>query len=192
MLLQALLSSPGRPSHLQVREPSSQGSPLTRDTALERQDSEIGESLRPLTSLKWPYVPEESAYVDPLKRDDPKVVQLSQYEAIGKSPLPISDGNQYKPSHLSATSVAVRKILSEHPDLKPLLRSVDSLRGREREETLQSALGVSQANDQGHSGANRLGIGQENIEAMRQLSSAIEVAIRGDRPSALGLDIDKE
>ena len=40
--------------------------------------------LRPLTSLRWPYVPEESAYPDPLKRDDPKSLQLYQYEAIGK------------------------------------------------------------------------------------------------------------
>lgn len=39
--------------------------------------------LRPLTSLNWPYVPEESAYPDPLKRDDPKPLQLNQYEAIG-------------------------------------------------------------------------------------------------------------
>jgi len=39
--------------------------------------------LRPLTSLKWPYVPEESAYPDPLKRDDPKPLQTGQYEAIG-------------------------------------------------------------------------------------------------------------
>ena len=39
--------------------------------------------LRPLTSLKWPYVQEESAYPDPLKRDDPKPLQIHQYEAIG-------------------------------------------------------------------------------------------------------------
>jgi hypothetical protein len=39
--------------------------------------------LRPLTSLKWPYVPEETAYPDPLKRDDPKPLQMAQYEAIG-------------------------------------------------------------------------------------------------------------
>lgn len=39
--------------------------------------------LRPLTSLTWPYVPEESAYPDPLKRDDPKPLQLKQYETIG-------------------------------------------------------------------------------------------------------------
>jgi hypothetical protein len=28
-------------------------------------------------------VPEESAYPDPLKRDDPKPLQTAQYEAIG-------------------------------------------------------------------------------------------------------------
>ena len=41
--------------------------------------------LRPLTSLKWPYVPDESAFPDPLKKNDPKPLQLSQYEAIGTS-----------------------------------------------------------------------------------------------------------
>lgn len=41
--------------------------------------------LRPLTSLKWPYLPEESAYPDPLKRDDPKALQTAQYEAIGSA-----------------------------------------------------------------------------------------------------------
>jgi len=48
-------------------------------------EEEIRESqpLRSLTSLRWPYVPEESAYPDPLKRDDPKPLQLSEYEAIG-------------------------------------------------------------------------------------------------------------
>ena len=41
--------------------------------------------LHPLASLKWPYVPEESAFPDPLRRDDPKVLNLSQYEVIGAS-----------------------------------------------------------------------------------------------------------
>lgn len=52
-------------------------------------DDEIAKDvpLRPLTSLKWPYVPEESAYPDPLKRDDPKPLQLAQYEAIGSLTL---------------------------------------------------------------------------------------------------------
>ena len=162
------------------------------DIVLEQQDSDIDETLRPLTSLKWPYVPEESAYIDPLKRDDPKVVQLSQYEAIGDSPLLILDDDRYKPYPLSATSATVRKVLSEHPDLKPLLRSIDSLRGRGRDEALQSALGVFQANPQGESGASRPRISETDIGTMQQLSSAIEAAIRGDKPNALGLDIDGE
>ena len=53
----------------------------------ERQDPLLPERpdppLRSLASLKWPYVPEESAYPDPLKRDDPKPLQIPQYEAIG-------------------------------------------------------------------------------------------------------------
>ena len=51
-----------------------EGPPLTTPTP-----------LRPLTSLKWPYAPDESAFPDPLKKNDPKALQLSQYEAIGTS-----------------------------------------------------------------------------------------------------------
>lgn len=60
---------------------------LILNAEAERRETEMDEPLRPLTSLKWPYIPEESAYPDPLKRDDPKVVQLPQYEAIGNSLL---------------------------------------------------------------------------------------------------------
>jgi len=45
---------------------------------------------------------------------------------------------------------------------------------------------VSQADNQGDSSIG------EGVEAMRRLSSAIEAAIRGDRPSVLGLDLDGE
>ena len=55
-----------------VDQSSSEEPPLTSPTP-----------LRPLTSLKWPYVPDESAFPDPLKKNDPKALQLSQYEAIG-------------------------------------------------------------------------------------------------------------
>ena len=84
----------------------------------------------------------------------------------------------------------MRKALSEHPNLKPLLRTIDSLRGTEREAALQHALGVSQEGHQRASGINRFGIDKEDVEAVRQLSSAIEVAIRGERPSTLGLDLN--
>lgn len=51
-------------------------------------DTDIAEEVPPpptrtLASLNWPYVPEESAYPDPLKRDDPKPLQVPQYEAMG-------------------------------------------------------------------------------------------------------------
>lgn len=86
----------------------------------------------------------------------------------------------------------MRKALSDHPNLKPLLRSIDSLRGTEREAALQHALGVSQEDRRGFSGMNKSDIGEEDIGAMRQLSSVIEGAIRGERPSTLGLDLDGE
>ena len=57
---------------------------------------------------------------------------------------------------------------------------------------LQRALGVSQASGQGDPDTNGLGTSEEDIEAMRQLSSAIDAAIRGDKPAALGLDLDGE
>ena len=86
----------------------------------------------------------------------------------------------------------MRKALSEHPSLKPLLSSIDSLRGTEREEALQRTLGVSPAGHHGGSGTDRLGIGEDDVEAVRQLSSAIEGAIRGDRAGTLGLDFEGE
>lgn len=86
----------------------------------------------------------------------------------------------------------MRKALSEHPNVKPLLSSIDSLRGTEREAALQRALGVSPAGYHGGSGIDKLGIGEDDVEAVRQLSSAIEGAIRSDRPGALGLDLDGE
>jgi len=131
-------------------------------------------TLRPLTSLKWPYVPEESAYPDPLKRDDPKALQTRQYEAI-------------------ATSPAVRAALEGHPGIKDLLRSIDRLRGPAREEALQATLGVRRpqrdAKDAEH--PYRLGemiLGEEEKGAMRELAEATEAAVRGNEEADLGLD----
>ena len=84
----------------------------------------------------------------------------------------------------------MRKALSEHLSLKPLLRSIDSLRGAEREAALQSALGVSVADYRGDPGMDGLGISEGDVEAVRLLSAAIEGAIRGDGPSTLVLDLD--
>ncbi|KAG6865524.1 hypothetical protein C0991_001845 [Blastosporella zonata] len=123
---------------------------------------------RPLASLKWPYIPDQSAYPDPLKRDDPKTLQMHHYEAI-------------------ATSPSIRKILAAHPNLKSLLVSIDSQRGNDREHALQRALGVAAPDIRDLSAPKEL---SEDILALRELAEAIEAAVRGDQQGALGLDWD--
>ncbi|KAA1471853.1 hypothetical protein DENSPDRAFT_895341 [Dentipellis sp. KUC8613] len=141
-----------------------------------RRRLEVKKPLRPLTSLHWPYVPEESAYPDPLKRDDPKPLQLHQYEAI-------------------ATSQAIRRALATHPRLKEVLRHIDSLRGTQREQALQHALGVSKADAmpdgslaERERGVSGLTVGDDDRKALRALAEAVEAAVRGGREDILGLD----
>ncbi|KAJ7286187.1 hypothetical protein C8J57DRAFT_1446831 [Mycena rebaudengoi] len=122
--------------------------------------------LRPLTSLRWPYVPDESAYPDPLKRDDPKSLQTPQYEAI-------------------ATSQAIRTTLAAHPNLPALLVSIDKLRGPDREHALQRALGVTAPEIVPNAGSVEL---SEDVLALRALAEAVEAAVRGGKEGALGLD----
>nr|GAT44946.1 predicted protein [Mycena chlorophos] len=122
--------------------------------------------LRPLTSLKWPYVPDQSSYPDPLKRDDPKTLQTHQYEAI-------------------ATSAAVREVLAAHPLLPALLTQIDQLRGHERDDVLQRALGVSSIDISARSGQMSLG---DDVTALRALAEAVEGAVRGGKEGVLGLD----
>ncbi|KAI8993958.1 hypothetical protein BD414DRAFT_268475 [Trametes punicea] len=123
------------------------------------------EPLRSLASLKWPYVPEESAFPDPLKRDDPKPLQLHQYEAI-------------------ATSPAIRRVLATNPRLREILRDIDRLRGEERELALHEALGVGESR-------GKIFLGRESEEdqnALRELAEAVEAAVRGGKQDVLGLD----
>ncbi|KAI0645858.1 hypothetical protein C8Q79DRAFT_721320 [Trametes meyenii] len=132
----------------------------SRDTSMDE-----GRPLRSLASLKWPYVPEESAFPDPLKRDDPKPLQLPQYEAI-------------------ATSPAIRRVLASNPRLREVLRSIDVLRGEEREQALHEALGVGESR-------GKILVGRESEEdqrALRDLAEAIETTVRGGRQDMLGLD----
>ncbi|KAG2745933.1 hypothetical protein P692DRAFT_20836479, partial [Suillus brevipes Sb2] len=126
--------------------------------------------LRPLTTLNWPYVPEESAYPDPLKRDDPRPIQLHQYEAI-------------------ATSAAVRHALESNPRLPELLTSIDKLRGADREDALHRALGI----DTRQLKNDLLGPQEldEDTRMLRQLAEAVEAAVRGGKEGVLGLDWDE-
>ncbi|KAL7281505.1 hypothetical protein ACG7TL_004820 [Trametes sanguinea] len=121
--------------------------------------------LRTLASLKWPYVPEESAFPDPLKRDDPKPLQLHHYEAI-------------------ATSPSIRRVLAQNPRLREILRKIDGLRGDERELALHEALGVGDSKGKilvGHES-------EEDQKALRDLAEAVEAAVRGGKHDVLGLD----
>ncbi|KZV65338.1 hypothetical protein PENSPDRAFT_677433 [Peniophora sp. CONT] len=130
--------------------------------------------LRRLASLNWPYVPDEPSHPDPLKRDDPKPLNMRQYESIARSP-------------------AVRAALAAHPRLNDILRTIEGLRGTQREEAIQRGLGVA-ADDQG--GRYRSGgrpdddtafVSNEDKEALRQLAEAVEGAVRGGE-GGLGLD----
>ncbi|KAH9932457.1 uncharacterized protein B0H18DRAFT_985602 [Fomitopsis serialis] len=139
--------------------------PRSRDVHVETPSV----PLRPLTSLKWPYVPEESAYPDPLKRDDPKPLQLHQYEGI-------------------ATSPSIRRTLAAHPRLPTLLRQIDALRGPAREAALERALGVADPSPNDTRGGVGRGEDGEDKKALRELAEAVEAAVRGGREGMLGLD----
>ncbi|KAH9929575.1 uncharacterized protein BXZ73DRAFT_102103 [Epithele typhae] len=123
--------------------------------------------MRTLASLNWPYIPDESAFPDPLKRDDPKPLQLPQYEAI-------------------ATSSSVRHVIGSNPRLRDILTSVDALRGEAREVALQEALGVG--GSRSHALASLGHASDEDRETLRRLAEAIETAVRGGKQDMLGLD----
>ncbi|KAF9818134.1 hypothetical protein IEO21_02976 [Rhodonia placenta] len=155
------LDSPSKPC---VSEPPNNRFSLELNEASVQSSSEQPQpELRPLTSLRWPYVPEESAYPDPLKRDDPKPLQIPQYETI-------------------ATSPAIRRALVSNPQLPTLLRSLDRLRGPEREEALERALGIAPADRQAPAQP------EEDTRALRVLAEAVEAAVRGGKQDVLGLD----
>ena len=84
-----------------------------------------------------------------------------------------------------ATSSSVRAALASNPSIKDLLISIDKLRGEEREMALQKALGVTSADINAQTHPRKL---SEDTAALRQLAEAIEVAVRGENKSALGLD----
>ncbi|KAH7875905.1 uncharacterized protein C8R40DRAFT_1043777 [Lentinula edodes] len=130
-------------------------------------------SLKPLSSLKWPYIAdEEPIHPDPLERNDPKPLRTRHYEAI-------------------ATSQEVRKALlvpstvSGQPDqpnmtLRALLVSIDKLSGVGRERAIQCALGA----DDGRNNDEL----RQGVLALRTLAEAIEGTLRGKTNGTLSLD----
>ena len=154
---------------------------------LELQPIQDPDPLRQPTALKWPCVPDTSAYPDPLTRDDPKPLQLYQYEAIGTCPL--ARARLLLTLGYVATSPTIRTLLAS-PRFPMLLTSVDALRGPEREEALQRALGVHSRLLKNHDAGTRTAVALD--EDMRALAEAVEEGVRGAREDVLGLDWDGE
>jgi hypothetical protein len=161
-----LVQAPPEPEPELASDPNSDSAQAPEPQLLEDPGP-----LRPLTALKWPYVPDTSAYPDPLTRDDPKPLQLHQYEAI-------------------ATSPTIRTLLAT-PRLRTLLTSIDAFRGPEREEALQRALGVDSRLLKNHDAGTRTTEAlDEDTRGFRALAEAVEEAVRGRKEDALGLDWD--
>ncbi|KAF5370060.1 hypothetical protein D9758_001383 [Tetrapyrgos nigripes] len=158
---------------------------LYKHLAPEDEPLEEPKPLRPLTSLNWPYVPEESVYPDPLERDDPKPLQLRHYEAIGESYIQFRCLVAYH--HTTATSPTIRRALASHPNLPAVLTSIDQLKGTDRDRALQQALGVTAPEIIDSSKSVEL---DEDTIALRALAEAVEAAVREDKNGALGLDWD--
>jgi hypothetical protein len=87
----------------------------------------------------------------------------------------------------SATSATIRKVLNEHPNLINTLSSIDSFRGRGREEALQRALGVTVHDINNQFKGVEL---SDDVLALRKFAEAVESAVRGDDEKALGLNWD--
>lgn len=85
----------------------------------------------------------------------------------------------------TATSPTIRQILSTHKNLPELLTSIDRLRGSERNEALQKALGVTAPEIDDQLRPPKL---SDDVLALRELAEAIEAAVRGGDQSALGLN----
>jgi len=69
-----------------------------------------------------------------------------------------------------------------------LLKNIDRLRGPDREDALQHALGVNVGQLKDPTG-NKLPLDSDSdIRALRQLAEAVEAAVRGGKEGVLGLD----
>ncbi|KZT56608.1 hypothetical protein CALCODRAFT_555851 [Calocera cornea HHB12733] len=125
------------------------------------------ETLRPLSSLRWPPEPERSMFVDPLTRDDPKPLDNEQYLAI-------------------ATSSKIRSMLREQPRLPLLLRSLDSISSSfARERALELILDVATGRAEPVQLENGEYMNDDDFKLMREFAEEVENAVR--RPGDLGL-----
>jgi hypothetical protein len=138
-------------------------------------------------------VPEESAYPDPLTRDDPQPLQLRQYEAIGKGLLHVQRLLPFlttlPPPTRTATSPRVREVFASHPRLPDILTAIDTRRGADREAALERALGLASSDIvRQASGAGSATPLHDDVLALRKLTEAIEAAVRGGKQDVLGVE----
>jgi hypothetical protein len=82
-------------------------------------------------------------------------------------------------------SSAVREALATHPHLTETLKALDKLTGRAREEAFERALGISPADISASTNSQQL---SDEVVAFRQFAEAVEAAVRGHNPNALGID----
>jgi len=75
-----------------------------------------------------------------------------------------------------------------HPRLPGLLTSIDKLRGPDREDALQRALGVNVEQLRDPSGSTIPSESGDDVYALRQLAEAVEAVVRGGKEGVLGLD----
>ena len=86
----------------------------------------------------------------------------------------------------TATSPTIRRVLASNPRLREILRSIDTLRGEDRELALQEALGVGGSRTQALASLGHAS--PEDRDSLRQLAEAVEAAVRGGKQDTLGLD----
>ncbi|CAE6448524.1 unnamed protein product [Rhizoctonia solani] len=166
-----------------AQPPTQENSDARPDEPKDEEELEDPKPLRTLASLKWPYVPESPSYVDPVTKNDPKALTLSEYEAI-------------------ATSPDIRKVLIENPNMHGLLRSIDKLYGPLRQQAIEEVLGVGTGSEQRHgtrvpthdalARLKQEGDAEINTRALRQLSEAIEKAIGAGGAERRGLAWEEE
>lgn len=114
------------------------------------------EPLKPLSSLKWPFIPEAPSFQDPLTENDPQPLKLSQFEAI-------------------ATSRAIRDVLNSDQHLPNLLQILDNMSPRERDVQMKRLLGLG---DTGQLDPDKLTeTEKENSESFSAFVAAIQDTI---------------
>jgi len=150
------LQKPGDGKPQQVDSTGS--SPSIPATGLAEKQSTNARALRPLSSLRWPYIPEPPSFHDPLSNSDPKSLGLAQYETI-------------------ATASSVRSAIGSHPRMENILRSLDQMNPPQREAHMQRLLGLVNGNEP----LDETTLTDDQLEdsrAFQNFAAAIEQAIR--------------